>query len=74
LNIDLVKAAKERIESVPVLVNMVSQRVRQLNNGDRPLVKPAVGEEKADVALREIVEGKLDYERAPEATPDPMSF
>ncbi len=74
MNIDLINAAKARIQSVPVLVNMVSQRVRQLNNGDRPLVKPTVGEEKVDVALREIIDGLLDYEVAAEAAPDPMSF
>jgi len=74
LNIDLVNAAKARIQSIPVLVNMVSQRVRQLNNGERPLVKPTVGEEKVDVALREIIEGKLDYEKAYEVLPDPVSF
>lgn len=74
MNIDLINAAKARIPNIPVLVNMVSQRVRQLNNGDRPLVKPLVGEEKADVALREIADGLLDYEVAAEATPDPMSF
>ncbi len=74
MNIDLINAAKARIQSVPVLVNMVSQRVRQLNNGERPLVKPMVGEEKADVALREIADGKLGYEVAAEAIPDPMSF
>ncbi len=74
MNIDLINAAKARIQSVPVLVNMVSQRVRQLNNGERPLVKPTVGEEKVDVALREIIEGKLYYEVAAEAIPDPMSF
>lgn len=74
MNSELMQAAKDRIKSVPVLVNMVSQRVRQLNNGDRPLVKPAVGEEKADVALREIVEGKLEFELDAEDVPDPMSF
>ena len=74
MNIDLINAAKVRIQSVPVLVNMVSQRVRQLNNGERPLVKPMVGEEKVDVALREIIDGKLGYEVAAEAIPDPMSF
>jgi len=74
LNIELVNTAKERIQSVPVLVNMVSQRVRQLNNGERPLVKPSVGEEKVDIALREITEGLLDFEVAAEATPNPLSF
>ncbi len=59
LNIELIAAAKERVPSIPVLVNMISQRVRQLNNGDRPLIKPVVGEETTDTAMREIGEGKL---------------
>jgi len=66
LNIALIEAAKERVPSVPILVNMVSKRVRQLNRGDRPYVKPAVGEEKTDVALREIIEGKIDFVRLEE--------
>jgi len=74
LNIDLINAAKARIPNIPVLINMISQRVRQLNNGDRPLVKPAVGEEKTDVALREIAGGKLGYEAAEAEVPNPMSF
>lgn len=61
MNIALIEAARERIPSVPVLVNMVSKRVRQLNSGDRPYVKPTVGEEKTDIALREIVEGKMGF-------------
>lgn len=66
MNIALIEAAKERVPSVPVLVNMVSKRVRQLNSGDRPYVKPEVGEEKADIALREIIEGKIDFARMEE--------
>jgi DNA-directed RNA polymerase subunit omega len=69
LNIELIAAAKERVPSIPVLVNMVSKRVRQLQAGHRPLVKPKVGEEKTDVAMREIGEGKLiaeiDFSDAP---------
>lgn len=74
MNIDLINAAKARIANIPVLINMVSLRVRELNNGERPLVKPAVGEEKVDVALREIAEGKLDYEAAGEAVLNPVTF
>ncbi len=74
MNINLINAAKLAVPSIPVLINMVSKRVRQLNAGERPLVKPAVGEEKVDVALREIAEGKLGYEAAAIAEPDPMSF
>ena len=60
LNIQLLEAAKVRIGSVPVLINMVSKRVKQLNAGFRPYVKPSSpDEDKLDVALREIAEGKL---------------
>lgn len=60
LNVELLEAARERIASVPVLINAVSKRVRQLNAGMRPYVKPRFqNEEKVDIALREIAEGKL---------------
>lgn len=60
MNVELIEKAKVRIPSVPVLVNLVSQRVRQLNMGERPLVKPLSAEEdRTDIALREIAEGLL---------------
>lgn len=60
MNVSLLETAKERIPCVPVLINVVSKRVRQLNAGFRPYVKPkGVNEEVVDIALREIAEGKL---------------
>jgi DNA-directed RNA polymerase subunit omega len=60
LNPKLLEEAKARVPSIPVLINMVSKRVRQLNAGFRPYVKPSGSdEEKVDIALREISEGKL---------------
>ena len=60
MNVELIEKARIRFPSVPVLVNLVSKRVRQLNLGERPLVKPlSVDEDKADIALREIAEGLL---------------
>ena len=60
LNVELLEAARARVPSVPVLINMVSKRVRQLNSGFRPYVKPeSPNEEKLDIALREIADGKL---------------
>ena len=60
MNIELLELAKSRVQSVPVLINMVSKRVKQLNAGMRPYVKPlSVDEERLDIALREIAEGKL---------------
>jgi DNA-directed RNA polymerase subunit omega len=57
---ELLEQAKARIPSVPVLINMVSKRVRQLNAGFRPYVRPkSPDEDRTDTALREIAEGKL---------------
>ncbi len=63
MNIELLEQAKARVPSVPVLVNMVSLRFRELNSGMRPLVMPLSAEEdRLDIVLREIAEGKLQSE------------
>jgi len=60
LNTKLLEEAKVRVPSVPVLVNMLSKRVKQLNAGLRPMVKPEhPNEDKLDTALREVATGKL---------------
>ena len=56
----LLKAAHEKIPSVPVLVNLVSKRERELINGAKPLIKPtSLDVDKCDIALQEVAEGKL---------------
>ena len=56
----LLKAAHEKIPSVPVLVNLVSKRERELINGAKPLIRPeSLDVDKCDIALQEVVEGKL---------------
>ena len=62
MNPNLVKAAAEVIPDPKILVNMVSQRVRQLCLGHRPLVEFVPGLGHADVALSEIAAGKLSFE------------
>ena len=62
MNKQLLKAASLKIPNVPVLVNAVSRRVKQLYSGHRPYVKPGQNEEAEDIALREIAEGKLTVE------------
>jgi DNA-directed RNA polymerase subunit omega len=56
---DLVEKASEVISDPLVLINLVSKRVRQLNSGRSPLipVKPSMGV--ADIAMTEIIEGKI---------------
>ncbi len=69
MNVELLDQAKTRVGSVPVLINMISKRVKQLNAGFRPYVKPmSLDEEKVDIAMREIAEGKLIAEMDFEAT------
>jgi DNA-directed RNA polymerase subunit omega len=55
-NID---AASKVIPEAQTLINMVSRRVRQLNAGSRPLIEVEHGEGYADIALKEIAQGKL---------------
>ena len=60
MDFELLQKAKERVTSVPVLINMVSKRVRQLNSGFRPYLKRIGREEdNLDLALREIADGKV---------------
>jgi DNA-directed RNA polymerase subunit omega len=56
---DLIDRAAEIVTDPLVLVNLVSQRVRQLNSGRSPLIptRPSMGA--ADIALTEIIEGKI---------------
>ncbi len=59
MNSNLLDAASKVIPLPELLVNMVSRRVRQLNQGHRPLVAAPPGMGIADIALSEIIEGKL---------------
>ena len=49
-----------------LLINIISRRVRQLNAGggglSRPLVDNTTHLGAADIALREIIEGKMSWE------------
>jgi DNA-directed RNA polymerase subunit omega len=56
---DLLEQAAETVPDPTVLINMVSRRVKQLNMGRTPLVNRMPGQGLADLALREIIEGKI---------------
>ena len=62
MNPNLVKAVAEVIPNPKVLVNMVSQHVRQFCLGHRPMVEFIPGLDHADIALSEIAAGKLSFE------------
>ena len=66
MNATLAQKALEKVLNPNVLVNMVSQRVRQLNSGaggrSRPLVADIGNLGAADIALHEIIEGKMGFD------------
>ena len=70
MNAELCKLAAAKVGNPNVLVNLISRRVRQLNAGgslSRPLVNVPASMGLADIALTEILEGKMGWE-LPEET------
>ena len=59
---ELVEQAALVIKETPILINMVSKRVKQLTSGRAPLVDRRPGMREADVALLEIIQGKIKPE------------
>lgn len=59
---DYLKAAREKITDPNILVNVVSRRVKQLKRGLKPLVESLERLDPEDIALREIIEGKISYQ------------
>jgi DNA-directed RNA polymerase subunit omega len=58
----LLQEAAQIIPSQQLLINVVSKRVRQLGLGHRPMVETTPRMSLTDIALKEIVAGKLAFE------------
>ena len=65
----LLQEAALVIPNQQLLINVVSRRVRQLGLGHRPLVEATPRSSLTDIALREIIDGKLTFELTPESKP-----
>lgn len=61
INTSLLEKAGRVIPNKNILVNLVSKRVKQLRDGSEPLVQSLEKLTPEDVALREIIEGKITY-------------
>ena len=59
MNTELVEKALEVVTDEPLLINLVSKRVQQLNNGRSPLITVVERMGTADIALTEIIECKI---------------
>jgi DNA-directed RNA polymerase subunit omega len=58
----LVEESLKHVPNQQALVNIVSKRVRQLNQGERPLVEVGLRTGLADTAMLELIAGKLTLE------------
>jgi DNA-directed RNA polymerase subunit omega len=58
----LLEEASKTIPNSQVLINVVSRRVRQLTQGHRALIEVGPRMGYSDIALQEIISGKLNYE------------
>ena len=62
---DLVEQAAVIVPDPQILINMVSKRVQQLNTGRAPLIDTVPSMGAADIALTEIIEGKVKLAEQP---------
>ncbi len=61
---DYINQSLDVVPNANVLINVVSRRVKQLRYSGRPLVESLERLDLEDIALREIIEGKISYELA----------
>ncbi|MDR2863381.1 MAG: DNA-directed RNA polymerase subunit omega [Puniceicoccales bacterium] len=59
---EYLKEANKIITDPNILINVVSRRVKQLKGDRQPLVESLEKLELEDIALLEIIKGKISYE------------
>jgi len=60
---ELVQLALQKVDFPEILINVISKRVKQLGQGFVPLVPVNPKMTFMDVALKEVADGKLSFER-----------
>src|SRR5438045_9013063 len=64
----LLQEAAQVIPNQQLLINVVSKRVRQLGLGHRPMVETGPRASLTEIALKEIIHGRLTFEEQNEST------
>lgn len=59
---DYLKEANKVIPDSNLLINVISRRVKQLRRGSRALVESLEKLSMEDIALREVIEGKISFD------------
>ncbi len=70
---DYLLAAQDVIADPNILINVVSRRSKQLKFGMKPLIESLEKLEPEDIALREVIEGKISYELFEEEETQPAA-
>ena len=68
MNEEYLAQAQEVVSNKNILINLASRRASELARGANPLiqVEPHERDNYLDIALREVAEGKIVYDDAPE--------
>lgn len=61
MKVELIEKAAEIVGDNQLLVNIVSKRVYQLNHGSDPFIPTTPDMQCGDIALTEIIEGKITW-------------
>ncbi len=61
MNVELIEKAASIVGDNQLLVNIVSKRVQQLSHGADPYIPTTPEMGSGDIALSEIIEGKLTW-------------
>jgi len=59
---DYLYAAQKVITDPMILINVISRRAKQLKSGYKPLIESLERLSAEDMALREVIEGKITYQ------------
>ncbi len=61
MKVELIEKAAQIVGDNQLLVNIVSKRVQQLNHGSDPYIVTTPEMQCGDIALTEIIEGKITW-------------
>ena len=61
---DYLKEAQKKITDPMILINVISRRAKQLKSGYKPLIESLERLSAEDMALREVMEGKITHQLA----------
>lgn len=66
MKVELIEKAAQIVGDNQLLVNIVSKRVQQLNHGSDPYIVTTPEMQCGDIALTEIIEGKITWHQMTE--------